>query len=119
MAMRCIPIVPFLLTLAGLVAGCGNDVLPDAVSDGGTRDQVAPFPDPDLAESGPDLAQMGPGDCMDSRQNGDESDVDCGGSCARCPDGNKCSIDGDCLSGACVMGSCHVADCHDGRQNGN
>jgi hypothetical protein len=39
--------------------------------------------------------------CTDHRQDGNETDVDCGGAdgCARCPAGSKCVINGDCLSG--------------------
>lgn len=35
-------------------------------------------------------------------QNGDETDVDCGGSsCARCPSGYKCLVDSDCTYNNC------------------
>jgi hypothetical protein len=40
--------------------------------------------------------------CMDSVQNGDESDVDCGGAtCAGCQNGEMCNDASDCLSGVC------------------
>ena len=43
-----------------------------------------------------------PPPCLDGVQNGDETDLDCGGSCAAgCADGLKCLADEDCLSGTC------------------
>ncbi len=44
--------------------------------------------------------------CADSVHNGDETDVDCGGSCGECRPGQQCSVDADCDSGACEGGSC-------------
>lgn len=49
--------------------------------------------------------------CADGIQNGDETDVDCGGTsmvgmsgqCDRCEDGAKCIIDGDCVSKDCEI----------------
>lgn len=57
--------------------------------------------------------------CGDGRQNGDESDVDCGGTepvCPRCADGFGCSVAADCDSGSCFDGLC--GSCFDGLQNG-
>ncbi|CAM9866176.1 unnamed protein product, partial [Pylaiella littoralis] len=40
--------------------------------------------------------------CSDGEKNGDETDVDCGGSsCARCPSGYKCLVDSDCTYNNC------------------
>ncbi len=44
--------------------------------------------------------------CDDGARNGDETDVDCGGSCAPCPDGAGCAEDSDCRSGFCDAGTC-------------
>ncbi len=49
-----------------------------------------------------------PPPCKDGVQNGDETDVDCGGSCAskkglKCADGLKCLVNGDCQSGTCAL----------------
>ena len=55
----------------------------------------------------------------DGLQNGDESDVDCGGTCAG-DDGSACGLDTDCDSGLCEAGACVAApSCDDGVQNGN
>ena len=57
---------------------------------------------PDMAL--PDLAAP---TCTDKLQNGQETDVDCGGStCNKCGDGKKCSKATDCLGGTCSGGEC-------------
>jgi len=48
----------------------------------------------------------GPASCHDGRRDGDESDVDCGGSCPRCPPGRACRDEGDCARGECEHGRC-------------
>ena len=45
--------------------------------------------------------------CADGVRNGDESDIDCGGSvCTRCALGKSCTRPADCASGACDAGEC-------------
>jgi hypothetical protein len=45
--------------------------------------------------------------CMDSAQNGNETDVDCGGAdCGACSNGSKCQVNSDCQSSTCIGGSC-------------
>ena len=39
--------------------------------------------------------------CSDNQINGDETDVDCGGSCDLCKDGQRCDQDSDCKSQFC------------------
>lgn len=50
--------------------------------------------------------------CDDRVRNGEESDVDCGGSgsCTRCPLGRRCSAGSDCASGECYGGVCGDLD---------
>ncbi len=58
--------------------------------------------------------------CNDGEQNGNETDVDCGGpSCAGCSDGGTCQQDQDCVSGLCQGGTCQAPACTDGIQNGD
>jgi hypothetical protein len=39
--------------------------------------------------------------CSDSSQNGNETDVDCGGdACSPCSNGAKCLVSADCVSGS-------------------
>ncbi len=59
--------------------------------------------------------------CTDSVQNGDETDVDCGGSCVnKCDTGEKCEVDGDCVSLVCdpLTETCTAPACDDGVTNG-
>jgi hypothetical protein len=45
--------------------------------------------------------------CTDATQNGDETDVDCGGACPRCAVGGACLEHGDCESLNCsTAGAC-------------
>ncbi len=61
------------------------------------------------------------GACMDGERNGDETDIDCGGSCpAGCGDGEGCTVDADCASGVCEDGTCQPPPtCSDGVRNGD
>lgn len=55
--------------------------------------------------------------CGDGTKNGNEADVDCGGSCATdCVSGQTCGGNSDCDSNLCVGGLC--AGCADATQNG-
>ena len=56
--------------------------------------------------------------CEDLRMDGDESDVDCGGSCLPCGTGKGCSKGADCIEGACIDGKCG-ASCSDGLRDGD
>jgi hypothetical protein len=47
-----------------------------------------------------------PASCTDSQLNGDETDVDCGGSCPPCVDTKECQVAADCQSGVCAAGVC-------------
>jgi cysteine-rich repeat protein len=60
-----------------------------------------------------------PPSCNDGSTNGDETGVDCGGSCDGCPEGSACSGDNDCQSHICVGGICQPTQCGDGVINGN
>ena len=57
-----------------------------------------------------------PDHCTSMEVDGDESDVDCGGSCNGCRDGLACTADDDCASGACsaTLGVCVPAHCANG-----
>jgi hypothetical protein len=46
--------------------------------------------------------------CSDQVRNGSETDVDCGGSCARCVNGKVCATRADCVGGLCAGGTCQA-----------
>lgn len=81
---------------------------------------VNPVPDPDLGDLEAPV-------CYNWAQDGDETDVDCGGLlCGPCEDGQGCLIDDDCESGLCDDGicatpgpSCTVEDAIDLGRPGN
>lgn len=48
--------------------------------------------------------------CQDGQKGSGETDVDCGGNCPPCADGDKCESDGDCATAQCVSGVCGGCD---------
>jgi hypothetical protein len=55
--------------------------------------------------------------CFDRTLDGDETDVDCGGSCRPCTGGATCSAPADCQSQSC-SGTCAAPSCSDGVRSG-
>ncbi len=61
-----------------------------------------------------------PETCTDSKKDGAETDVDCGGaSCAPCAKGSSCAVGTDCASGTCTNHHCAEASCTDSTRNGS
>jgi hypothetical protein len=56
--------------------------------------------------------------CADGVKNGTETDVDCGGICAPCPDGRACLVGADCTSLTCTGQTCRAPTCNDQVRNG-
>jgi len=56
--------------------------------------------------------------CRDRIKDGDETDVDCGGSCQTCAPIKSCAVPADCQSGACTSGRCGAASCANGLRDG-
>ncbi len=101
----------------------------DATADTGADTDVpdSDLPDSDTPDVGGDAdldasepPDSGPIDqCEDGRQNGDETDVDCGGSeCSKCEEGQSCGGGDDCADGICIGNECQPARCSDGVFNG-
>jgi len=55
--------------------------------------------------------------CHDRIRDGDEADVDCGGSCLACAGGATCSAPAECQTGMC-NGTCTAVACNDGVKDG-
>jgi hypothetical protein len=92
------PDAPGALEVAAEVAPASDaapDDAPDAALDG-TPD-VTSGPPADAAEAS----------CTDKIRNGDETDVDCGGSCAPCPPNKSCRLDADCSATASGCDAAH------------
>ena len=79
---------------------------------GGARDSGE---DGSATDSGPTIDSSLPEPtCEDFEQNGDETDIDCGGPCPDCELGESCLVDTDCEPGRCIDGGCtHPTDCLD------
>ncbi len=58
--------------------------------------------------------------CTDGIKNGNEIDVDCGGTCTKCGDNKACTVNSDCLSGYCGTNhKCKTPGCNDGELDGD
>jgi hypothetical protein len=57
--------------------------------------------------------------CTDGVQDGNETDVDCGGSCGPCLAGSKCLVQSDCTPGTCTNKVCVAPTCSDGVKDGS
>ncbi|HEX8114906.1 MAG TPA: VCBS repeat-containing protein [Kofleriaceae bacterium] len=57
--------------------------------------------------------------CNDQIVNGDETGIDCGGSCpGKCEVGGGCRTDADCDDAICMGGVCTAKPCDNGKQDG-
>lgn len=66
----------------------------------------------DAGQAGAGQAGSSGASCADGTKNGDETDLDCGGSaCPKCGDGASCLSGSDCTSGECDGGVCAPAGC--------
>jgi hypothetical protein len=70
--------------------------------DSGPEDSATPL------DSGPDAfsPDSGPDPCANRARDGDETDVDCGGSCAPCAGCRRCTGDADCVGTCRPEGVC-------------
>jgi formylglycine-generating enzyme len=62
--------------------------------------------DVDVADVVDAEADVDAGTCANKTMDGDETDTDCGGSCAKCSGGRKCKVNSDCSSNSCEAGRC-------------
>ena len=64
----------------------------------------------DASHDAPDTSEAST--CADGQLTGDETDVDCGGSCHPCNDYRSCVQNSDCTSGLCLDDLCQAAPDH-------
>ena len=57
--------------------------------------------------------------CTDQIRNGEETDIDCGGSCGRCEVGGSCKSNADCEDSDCQGGVCTAFPCFNGKIDGD
>ncbi len=57
--------------------------------------------------------EINPPHCSDQKMNSDETDVDCGGSCDPCAEGESCDVNADCMTHKCNDGECVIVSCED------
>lgn len=105
-----------------LAAGCAEPCLDDGLSQdgkscpgadaGGSTDA----PEPTTTTAPPPEETSEPPGCTNGIQDGDETDVDCGGSCGNtCGGGQGCGSNDDCASSQCTTdGTCVDPSCSDG-----
>ncbi len=84
-----------LLCAVLLASACGTD-------DSNKKGNINVEPDAGLDQSD----DLSPQTCANTELDGDETDLDCGGSCAPCGLGNDCNAATDCEIGACTDGIC-------------
>jgi len=56
--------------------------------------------------------------CFDRQLDGDETDIDCGGSCRKCEAGATCVSGSDCETTTCDQGHCGPPSCTNGSRDG-
>jgi len=110
---------------AALGAACAPPQVDDpgsSTSSGGssgTAEAGSTFPDVMTTTETPDDSSSGSGStaeppmpgCDDQLKNQDESDVDCGGGCSPCLEGQTCNSGLDCVTMACVADTCVASSC--------
>ncbi len=82
---------------------------------------TGPPPIGPLPDAGPRFdagSDAGGPDCDNRMRDGDETGIDCGGSCAGCDNGDPCRVAEDCQSVVCSRGRCLVPSCSDEVRNG-
>ena len=88
----------------------------ESLSAGLTPVTSGPTPEPTTSGGSADESSTGevPPTCSDGVQGEDETDVDCGGSCEPCDNGQGCAVPEDCSSETCEDGSCVSPTCGNG-----
>jgi hypothetical protein len=104
---------PALLSLA-VLAGCFNSWPPDGVYACAAPPRACPpgfvcASDNRCRRHAGDGGIAYPSTCSNGQLDGDETDVDCGGSCPPCDVLHACKLDGDCATNHCAAMRCELA----------
>ncbi|WP_181233631.1 hypothetical protein [Enhygromyxa salina] len=75
--------------------------------------------DGDPGDGDPGDGDPDPGHCDNGMLDGNETDLDCGGSCSACEQGSACEIGDDCQSLVCDADECAAPSCIDDVENGD
>jgi hypothetical protein len=111
-----------LLPLVGPLACGGDDSVNSADESVGIVSLEGGVTDDGASDSMGTADESGgaSGLCANGYRNGDESDIDCGGSvCEPCGAGGRCDSDDDCDTMLCGGGFCQTPTCYDGVRNGS
>jgi hypothetical protein len=138
LAAGCLPVLACSSDDGASSSGASGD-LPDATSTGGDGGVLPVTPAPGCGRltnpCGVGGTCDGPADCAsgtcrdgtclelspsNGAKDGDETDVDCGGTRApACANGKGCAVSADCTSQVCTGGSCQAPTSSDGVKNGD
>lgn len=121
-------VLPLALGVA-CAPGCSSNTVAAAIQDSGSSglgDVIYPkkdagkiHVDANLDAAMDTTIPFDAGTCFDGVKDGDETDIDCGGSCVACPVGEGCAKGTDCASGVCTAGKCAAPTCSDHVTNGS
>jgi hypothetical protein len=109
------------VVLVTLGCGCGYEVFDGLTTDEGsiTGEDGGSDAGTGRDAGGCDDLSCAPPSCRNEELDGDESAIDCGGSCPSCDDGLPCGSPFDCKSLVCDdSGHCAAPACDDRVQNG-
>lgn len=100
-------------------ARSGLGFLAAAVLGGGCL-QALGYEEPTLVATGSGGSEGGTAaHCTNATKDGDETGVDCGGTCSPCKDGDGCKVGPDCQSLVCEGGTYLAPACDDKAKNGS
>jgi hypothetical protein len=70
------------------------------------------------AQHASETPPQSPPPCANGIKDGNETDIDCGGSCGKCATGKACQGSADCASSYCKNQVCTIPTCSDLDKNG-
>jgi len=117
-AVECVGLVVLLTGCPAAPMTSGTEAGEESSSSTGGGQVTSTTGDPVMtstsAETGESSSSSGgdlPPGCDDAIKNQNESDLDCGGPCPACPEGQACGDNSDCETKACAAGTCVAPKC--------